>query len=174
MNLLFFLDLSSTLTITRGRKPGLGFVRKMLKWGYVINEKSGFFVDAALFRLAKTRCHVIYTDPALNRKSVIYLNIYQNFLVAAMKMHCYLREWRPGWHEQRTSLVCSPSLQPPFQLLPTRPFWWEDRNCAEDDHRVDALAGKTAIRWWWWWWWICKESCDLVRVGSSSGFHHSW
>ncbi|KAL9714258.1 Telomerase reverse transcriptase [Leucoagaricus gongylophorus] len=81
------INLSSTLTITRGRKPGLGFVRKMLK-------------------LAKTRCHVIYTDPALNRKSVIYLNIYQNFLVAAMKMHCYLREWPPGWHEQRTSLVC--------------------------------------------------------------------
>lgn len=45
----FFLDLSSTLTITRGRKPGLGFVRKMLKWGYVVNEKSGFFVFFCFF-----------------------------------------------------------------------------------------------------------------------------
>ncbi|KAF7773358.1 hypothetical protein Agabi119p4_5525 [Agaricus bisporus var. burnettii] len=68
------LDLSNTLTVSRGHKPGERFVSKMLF-------------------LAKIRGHTIYTDPQLNRKSVIYLNIYQNLLLAAMKMHCYLREW---------------------------------------------------------------------------------
>jgi len=63
--------------------------------------------DVAL-RLAQARCHVIYTDPDLNRTSVIYLNIYRNFILVAMKMHCYLREWHAGWYKQ-TSLICSPS-----------------------------------------------------------------
>ncbi|KAF5359331.1 hypothetical protein D9756_003256 [Leucocoprinus leucothites] len=74
------INLSSTLTVTRGRKPGASFAQKMVQ-------------------LAKIRSHVIYTDPVLNRKPVIYLNIYQNLLLAAMKMHCYLREWDTGWHK---------------------------------------------------------------------------
>lgn len=29
----------------------------------------------------------------LNTESVVYLNIYQNFILCAMKMHGYLRDW---------------------------------------------------------------------------------
>ncbi|GLB40371.1 putative telomerase reverse transcriptase [Lyophyllum shimeji] len=67
-------SLRDTLTIDRGRHPGASFTQKML-W------------------LAKTKCHPIYCDPALNPDNVVYLNIYRNFLLCAMKMHGYLCEW---------------------------------------------------------------------------------
>lgn len=51
------------------------------------------------YRLAEARSHLIYVDPELNKKRVIYLNIYQNLLLSAMKMHCYLREWGVDWHK---------------------------------------------------------------------------
>lgn len=44
-------------------------------------------------RLAKSRSHIIYTDPKLNTAKTIYKNIYENFLLTAMKMHHYLRSW---------------------------------------------------------------------------------
>jgi len=73
---------------------------------YFVNHQSYHW--CSLLRLAQARCHVIYTDSNLNRTSVIYLNIYQNFILVAMKMHCYLREWHAGRYKQ-TSLICSPS-----------------------------------------------------------------
>lgn len=47
-------------------------------------------------RLAKTRSHIIYCDSQLNTEHVVHLNIYQNFLLSAMKMHSYIREWGSG------------------------------------------------------------------------------
>jgi len=34
---------------------------------------------------------MIFTDSVLNSDRIVHLNIYQNFLVAAMKMQAYLR-----------------------------------------------------------------------------------
>lgn len=44
-------------------------------------------------RLAKAKSHIIYSDTDLNTEHVVYLNIYQNFLLSALKMHGYIREW---------------------------------------------------------------------------------
>ncbi|KAF7292779.1 Telomerase reverse transcriptase [Mycena indigotica] len=68
------MDLSNTLTIGRGATPGATFRYKMLQ-------------------LAKNRCHIIYNDIRLNTEHVVYANIYENFLLCALKMHFYLRGW---------------------------------------------------------------------------------
>lgn len=45
------------------------------------------------FRLARMKSHPIFSDTDLNTIDVVYLNIYQNFLLCAYKMHNYLRDW---------------------------------------------------------------------------------
>ncbi|KAF7316755.1 Telomerase reverse transcriptase [Mycena chlorophos] len=67
-------DLADTLTIGRGTTPGAVFRYKMLQ-------------------LAKGRCHLIYNDINLNSENVVCCNIYENFLLCALKMHVYLRGW---------------------------------------------------------------------------------
>jgi telomerase reverse transcriptase len=44
-------------------------------------------------RLAKARSHALYCDERLNTEHVVYLNIYQNFVLSAMKMHGYFHTW---------------------------------------------------------------------------------
>jgi hypothetical protein len=44
-------------------------------------------------RSAKARSHVIYTDTDLNGSHTVHVNVYQNFIVSAMKMHHYLMAW---------------------------------------------------------------------------------
>ncbi|RXW18136.1 hypothetical protein EST38_g7715 [Candolleomyces aberdarensis] len=66
-------DISNTLTVDRGRKPGTAFLTKMLL-------------------LSRSRCHVIYLDTGLNSETVVYLNIYQNMLLSALRMQEYLSE----------------------------------------------------------------------------------
>ncbi|KAF8627995.1 hypothetical protein AX15_004120 [Amanita polypyramis BW_CC] len=68
----FGINLHDSITVGKGGSPGLNFTNRML-----------------LF--SKTRSHIIYTDMGLNGERVVYLNIYQNFLLLAMKMHTYLR-----------------------------------------------------------------------------------
>ncbi|KAL0953283.1 hypothetical protein HGRIS_004533 [Hohenbuehelia grisea] len=67
-------DLRNTLTVGRSRKPGTLFVQRML-------------------RLAKSRSHIVYCDPEFHTQNGIYLNVYQNFLILAMKAHGYLCNW---------------------------------------------------------------------------------
>ncbi|CAK5268459.1 unnamed protein product [Mycena citricolor] len=67
-------DLKGTLTVTRGRRPGTAFKHKMLL-------------------LAKARTHVIFNDSTLNSQTAVLTNIYQNFLLCALKMNSYLSEW---------------------------------------------------------------------------------
>ena len=43
--------------------------------------------------MAKAKSHPIFADRELNTEYVVYLNIYQNSLMTAMKMHEYLRTW---------------------------------------------------------------------------------
>jgi len=63
-----------TLTVDKGRKPGAGFCRKMLQ-------------------MARQNSHFIYTDTAFNSEHVVYINIYQNFVLTAMKTHNYIKSW---------------------------------------------------------------------------------
>lgn len=67
-------DLKYSLTVHKGRHPGRMFRHKMLQ-------------------LAKARSHMIYMDTDLNGPHTVYVNVYQNFIVSAMKMHCYLMAW---------------------------------------------------------------------------------
>ncbi|TFY78052.1 hypothetical protein EWM64_g5961 [Hericium alpestre] len=70
-NQQFLID---SLTIGRGRRAGAIFVHKMLQQ-------------------FKTKSHTIFCDISLNPEHVVYLNVYQNFMLVAMKMHHYLRSW---------------------------------------------------------------------------------
>lgn len=62
--------------------------------GSIIQILSVLSHSDRLCRLAKSKSHIIYNDAGLNSTHAVYLNIYQNFTVLAMKMHSYLREWR--------------------------------------------------------------------------------
>ncbi|KAI0955894.1 hypothetical protein AcV7_006436 [Taiwanofungus camphoratus] len=66
--------LQDSLTVDLGRHVGVTFVHKMLQ-------------------LTKSKSHIIYCDADLNSPHTIYLNIYQNFMISAMKMHHYLCHW---------------------------------------------------------------------------------
>lgn len=61
-------------------------------------------------RLAKSKSHIIYNDVELNSKDAVYLNLYQNYAVLAMKMHYYLREWGLDLSKSH-AFVMSRSLQ---------------------------------------------------------------
>lgn len=49
--------------------------------------------DRMCYRLAKSKSHIIFNDCVLNPRSVVLKNIYENFLLCAMKMHHYLQSW---------------------------------------------------------------------------------
>jgi len=66
--------LQDSLTVNKGRRPGTVFIHKMLQQ-------------------TKFRSHIIYCDSDLNSEHTVYLNIYQNFVLVAMKMHLYIRDW---------------------------------------------------------------------------------
>ncbi|CAL1716650.1 unnamed protein product [Somion occarium] len=66
--------LQDSLTVESGRHAGTTFVQKMMQ-------------------LAKSKSHIIYNDSVLNAKPVVLKNIYQNFMLCAMKMHYYLQNW---------------------------------------------------------------------------------
>jgi len=88
----YIIGVQSTLTIERGRQAGKAFAYKLM-------QSVHYFLRHPLWlfcRLAKTRRHIIYSDRDLNPWHVIHLNIYQNFLVTAVKMHEYLQDWGPG------------------------------------------------------------------------------
>ncbi|KAF8690235.1 hypothetical protein AX14_003047 [Amanita brunnescens Koide BX004] len=68
----FGINLLDSVTVHRGRSPGQSFVNRILL-------------------SSKSRSHIIYTDTNLNSEHVVHLNIYQNFLLLAMKVHTYLR-----------------------------------------------------------------------------------
>ncbi|CDS00916.1 uncharacterized protein SPSC_02028 [Sporisorium scitamineum] len=68
------LDMRDTLTVEYSRRPGAALVEKMIQ-------------------SVKSRCHILFTDTALNGGKV-YGNIYSSFLVAALKFAAYLGELR--------------------------------------------------------------------------------
>jgi hypothetical protein len=42
------------------------------------------------FRLVKARAHALYTDSKLNNRKAVYLNVYQNYVIVALKV-CWIR-----------------------------------------------------------------------------------
>lgn len=47
-------------------------------------------------RASKAKTHLIYTDTSHNSSQAVRMNIYQAFVLAAMKMHGYVRAARTG------------------------------------------------------------------------------
>ncbi|KAJ3994676.1 hypothetical protein F5050DRAFT_435834 [Lentinula boryana] len=67
--------------------------------------------------LAKRRSHVIYTDAALNSDHTVYLNIYQNFLLSAMKMDAYIRDWDGKTRRETHKLIKDTVYQMPTTVM---------------------------------------------------------
>ncbi|SPO20458.1 uncharacterized protein UTRI_00858_B [Ustilago trichophora] len=67
------IDIRDTLTVEYCRRPGAALVEKMIQ-------------------SVKSRCHILFTDTALNGDKRVYTNIYSSFLVAALKLTAYLGE----------------------------------------------------------------------------------
>lgn len=65
--------LSSTLTVGWLNKPGRDLKVKLC--GYL-----------------RPKCHPIFYDSNINSAAVVRLNIYQAFLLCAMKFHCYISD----------------------------------------------------------------------------------
>ncbi|KAK9282667.1 hypothetical protein L1049_010887 [Liquidambar formosana] len=65
--------LSSTLTVCWEGKPGRHLKEK-------------------LFNFLRPKCHPIFYDSNINSAAIVRLNIYQAFLLCAMKFHCYVRD----------------------------------------------------------------------------------
>ncbi|KAF4597579.1 hypothetical protein EYR40_008041 [Pleurotus pulmonarius] len=82
-------SIQNTLTVDHGRNPGKTFVNKIL-------------------RLAKSRSQAILYDPELNSEHVVLLNVYQHFLMLAMRTHAYVRSW--GIKTKRDSLYLYRSI----------------------------------------------------------------
>ncbi|MCL7046902.1 hypothetical protein MKW94_018799, partial [Papaver nudicaule] len=65
------MHLSSSLTLSSGGKPG-------------------FQMKDKLRQFLQPKCHAIFYDSQINSAGVVRLNLYQAFLLSAMKFHCYL------------------------------------------------------------------------------------
>ena len=100
------------------------------------------------YRLAKSKSHIIYNDAELNSREAIYVNIYQNFTVLAMKMHHYLRQWGLDVDKSHTfimRMLCLSSCDAPapvdrkdqatdmkvYQAQSDRPYASPTRRCAQ-------------------------------------------
>ncbi|KAL1346310.1 hypothetical protein HN51_019996 [Arachis hypogaea] len=65
--------LSSTLTVCWQGNPGINLKEK-------------------LYLFLRPKCHPIFFDSNINSDAVVRLNIYQVFVLCAMKFHCYIRD----------------------------------------------------------------------------------
>lgn len=87
------IGIRCTLTIDRGRRPGAAFSYKLQQYAQISLIFFCFWPKISYFRLARAKSHAIFSDGELNSERVVYLNIYQNLLLTAMKMHEYIRDW---------------------------------------------------------------------------------
>ncbi|KAK6933776.1 Telomerase ribonucleoprotein complex - RNA-binding domain [Dillenia turbinata] len=53
----------------------------------------GHHLKTKLCGYLRPKCHPIFFDSNINSAAVVRLNIYQAFLLCAMKFHCYVRDW---------------------------------------------------------------------------------
>jgi hypothetical protein len=80
------------------------------------------------FRLARAKSHPIFSDADLNTDDVVYLNIYQNFLLCAYKMHSYMRDWGLSAKKNAAFIHGAPFISRCYQIAKT-----SHRHCAEHD-----------------------------------------
>ena len=73
-------------------------------------------------RQTKLRSHILYNDFDLNTDETVYLNIYQNFVLTAMKMHQYIRNWgiRPSKSPKYIKGISDISLHVPKHSVDLR------------------------------------------------------
>ncbi|KAL2616729.1 hypothetical protein AAZX31_08G154700 [Glycine max] len=92
--------LSSTLTVRWQGKPGINLKGKL-----------------RLF--LRPKCHPIFFDSNINSAAVVRLNIYQIFLLCAMKFHCYIRDlsFICKLHKRYCSNIIQISLRYMYQLI---------------------------------------------------------
>jgi telomerase reverse transcriptase len=90
------IGVRSTLTIDRGRRKGAGFAYKLIQSVIFSHVLSTSLPYVFLHRFAKAKCHAIFSDGDLNSRHIVYLNVYQNLMLTALKMHEYLRDWGIG------------------------------------------------------------------------------
>ena len=66
------------------------------------------------------KCHPILFDSNINSGAIVRLNIYQIFLLAAMKFHCYVYELARFWklHPQTLSKFVTRSIRYGIKLYP--------------------------------------------------------
>ncbi len=55
---------------------------------------SGVALVEKMIQSMKSRCHILFTDTALNGDDRVYANVYTSFVVAALKFSAYLAELR--------------------------------------------------------------------------------
>jgi hypothetical protein len=80
-----------------------------------------FMPSMPLTRMAKHKSHVIFCDTTLNTERVVHRNVYQNFLLAAMKMHCYVRDWGVDLGKRGVRKFL---LGERFPFIPSISPWW--------------------------------------------------
>ncbi|OQU92566.1 hypothetical protein SORBI_3001G366300 [Sorghum bicolor] len=66
-----YLDISSTITVK--------------------THSSAKYLESKLRHYMRPKCHPIFFDSTINSPGTVRLNIYQAFLLCAMKFHCYFR-----------------------------------------------------------------------------------
>jgi len=100
-------------------------------------------------RLARAKSHPIFSDIELNTNDVVYLNVYQNFLLCAYKMHSYLRNW--GLSAKKNAAFIHGT--PVHQLLLGSDYRAIPRRCAEHDpcfllnHTEQSCGEETDDKW---------------------------
>ena len=57
--------------------------------------------------MSKAKSHIIFCDTSLSSQRCVYLNIYENFLLVAMKMQRYLRAWGPKRVQRNQKFIYS-------------------------------------------------------------------
>lgn len=55
--------------------------------------------------MSKAKSHIIFCDTSLSSRRSVYLNIYQNFLLVAMKTQRYLRSWGKKRVRRNTTFI---------------------------------------------------------------------
>jgi hypothetical protein len=83
--------LHDSLTVHFGRAPGTAFLQKMLQ--SVLRRPPPRSADDPRARFARHRSHIVFCDTAHNGAERVYANAHENFLLAAAKLHRYVRAW---------------------------------------------------------------------------------
>lgn len=118
--------LSSTLTVSWQHRPG-----RQLK--------------AKLRAYMRPKCHPIFYDTLINSPATIRLNVYQAFVVCAMKFHCYVRELSFWCKLHSYSCLCSieGSLRYMYKLMKRRMYKVD----CEPDYNQVLQVGKNEVIW---------------------------